>query len=115
MLTATVYDEVTGEYYTRKATEFDGVGDPGEESEIQMNKYYLGDMTPIEAPTEIDVDEMTTTIDELEYSAWDLFCEYCDAFGVHLKRDDIDFYTAKQIQDCVIKLFEDAGVKFVWE
>lgn len=32
MLTTTAYDEVTGEYYTRKATEFDGVGDPGEES-----------------------------------------------------------------------------------
>ena len=34
MLTTTVYDEVTGEYYTRKATEFDGVGDPGEETHM---------------------------------------------------------------------------------
>ena len=33
MLTTTVYDEITGEYYTRKATEFDCVGDPGEETE----------------------------------------------------------------------------------
>lgn len=37
MLTTTVYDEVTGEYYTRKATEFDGVGDPGEEK--HMSKW----------------------------------------------------------------------------
>lgn len=36
MLTTTVYDEVTGEYYTRKATEFDGVGDPGEEDEWEV-------------------------------------------------------------------------------
>jgi len=37
MLTTTVYDEVTGEYYTRKATEFDCVGDPGEKKHMYVN------------------------------------------------------------------------------
>lgn len=43
MLTTTVYDEVAGEYYTRKATEFDGVGDPGDTVESLLGCVELED------------------------------------------------------------------------
>ena len=58
MLT-TVYDEVAGEYYTRKATEFDGVGDP---MENQFQYYY----NIINLIDEIALEGRKATVDEIK-------------------------------------------------
>ena len=56
----------------------------------------------------------TQILDELEYECFELFKKYAVAFNIEIidtDDDKIDFYTAKTIQDTIIKIFEDTGFK----
>lgn len=55
-----------------------------------------------------------TTFDSLEYDCWDLIKKYGEYFGIKIESEEgIDFYAAKEVQETVLKLFTDAGFKFV--
>jgi len=88
---------------------------------IKEKKFFvglLGDETGLYAMSNlVDVSELAF-FDDLEYQCWELFEKYAEKFGVHIVQtdeNDIDFYTAKQIQDAILKQFEDAGIKFIYE
>ena len=74
----------------------------------------LGDNNIILSKDDINIELKTEVLDELEYDCFDLFKKYAAAFGIEMLDEDnneIDFFTAKTIQDAVIKIFEDAGFK----
>ena len=53
------------------------------------------------------------TFDNLEYDCWNLILKYAEIFGINIQaEDDIDFYAAKEVQESILKLFEDAGFVF---
>lgn len=58
--------------------------------------------------------------DEMEESCWDLFKSYCELLGVELIPDDddedaISFDIAKGIQDYILDILQNAGVKLKFE
>lgn len=68
--------------------------------------YYQKNDNNIELKTEV--------LDELEYDCFDLFKKYAAAFGIEIidkDNDEIDFFTAKTIQDAIIQIFENTGFK----
>lgn len=90
------------------------------ETEANNDKRIIrfGDEHSIEVPNEpIDCSDYRY-FDDLEYDCWDLVKKYCGAFGIKLIPDDeeeessISFDVAKDIQDHVIKLFEEVGLEF---
>ena len=55
--------------------------------------------------------------DEMEESCWDLFKSYCEYFGLKLINEDddedaISFDIAKGIQEVILKVLQNAGIKF---
>lgn len=56
--------------------------------------------------------------DEMEESCWDLFKSYCDLLGIELipdNEDTISFDIAKGIQDYILDVFQNAGIKLKFE
>lgn len=76
----------------------------------------LGDGKYIVSPKIIDVSKLGF-FDGLEYDSWNLFLQYCAAFGIKIvgDRDEPDWHTAKQIQDKIIEILTEAGVEFKFE
>lgn len=53
------------------------------------------------------------TLDEIEYDCWKLIKKYGDLFDIDISAEDnIDFYSAKTVQDAILELFKDAGFEF---
>lgn len=85
---------------------------------MKKNLTFGGGEVIITGNDKVDVTEITF-FDELEYDCWNLICDYMKAFGFNctdLNGDEncIDFYAAKEVQETILKLFEDAGVKFTF-
>lgn len=83
---------------------------------MSKKEYELSDGKRIIADdTEIDVSNLNF-FDELEYDSWDLFLNYCDAIGIEVNdRDEPDWYTAKTIQDKVLDLIMESGIKLKFD
>lgn len=63
----------------------------------------------------IDVSDMNF-FDNLECDSWDLFLKYCDAIGIEVNdRDEPDWYTAKTIQDKVLDVIMESGIKLKFD
>lgn len=78
-----------------------------------MEKVPFGDECKIILPEEpIDCSRLGY-FDELECECWELIKSYCNQFGIKIE-GEISFDLAKEIQDCIIRQFETAGVKFVF-
>ncbi len=79
----------------------------------------LGDEHEVMIPKEpIDCSQLEC-FDELEESCWDLFRSYCEYFGLKLINEDddedaISFDIAKGIQEHILKVLQNAGVKFTF-
>lgn len=77
----------------------------------------LGDEHEVMIPKEpIDCSQLEC-FDELEESCWDLFKSYCEYFGLKLINEDddedaISFDIAKGIQEVILKVLQNAGIKF---
>lgn len=77
----------------------------------------LGDEHEVMIPKEpIDCSQLEC-FDELEESCWDLFKSYCEYFGLKLINEDddedaISFDIAKGIQEHILKVLQNAGIKF---
>ena len=77
----------------------------------------LGDEHEVMIPKEpIDCSQLEC-FDELEESCWDLFKTYCEYFGLKLINEDddedaISFDIAKGIQEFILKVLQNAGIKF---
>ena len=74
----------------------------------------LGDNSILLSKDDINIELKTKILDELEYDCFDLFKKYAAAFDMEIideNTEEIDFFTAKTIQDAVIKIFEDTGFK----
>ncbi len=78
-------------------------------------RFIIGDGTAAISKPEVDASELTF-FDEMEYESWELFKGYSKLLGIdiHPENNDIDFYIAKQIQETVLKIFEDGGIKIVF-
>ncbi len=87
-------------------------GDDSDDSQTGKKEFEIGDGRKIFAEdTEIDVSDLNF-FDELEYDSWDLFLKYCDAMGIEVSdRDEPDWYTAKTIQDKVLDVIMESGIK----
>ena len=78
-----------------------------------LGKPLIGDEKLITPSSEIIDVSRLGFFDELEYDSWNLFLQYCDAFGIEVEeRDEPDWYIAKQIQDKIIELLIESGIKF---
>lgn len=79
---------------------------------MSKKEYTLSDGKRIFADDmEIDVSDLNF-FDQLEYDSWDLFLKYCDAIGIEVNdREEPDWYTAKDIQDKVLDVILEAGIK----
>ena len=78
--------------------------------------FEIGDETTVVSNPVIDVSEMTF-FDELEYDCWNLFKQYLGAFDIKIvseddDEDDIDFSIAKEIQERVLDIIKESGIKF---
>lgn len=77
----------------------------------------LGDEHEIKIPEEpIDCSELEC-FDELEESCWTLFKSYCEYLGIKLVNEDddeeaISFDIAKGIQEHILNVLQNAGIKF---
>lgn len=72
--------------------------------------FTFGDGAECIAPPMIKAERLGF-FDELEEDCWGLFVKYCDCLGIELEnRDEIDWYTAKGIQDKIIDVFIEAGI-----
>lgn len=61
---------------------------------------------------EIDITRMDF-FDETEDDCWQLFLKYCDRFGIEVEdRDNPDGEIVASIQDYIISIFQDAGIRF---
>lgn len=79
---------------------------------MSKKEYTLADGKRIFTDdTEIDVSDMNF-FDELEYDSWDLFLKYCDSIGIEVNdREEPDWFTAKSIQDKVLDVIMESGIK----
>lgn len=76
-------------------------------------EFAVGDEITVFAPKEVSVNDMGF-FDEIEYDCYELFKKYCGLFGFEVNDEDgadIDFYIAKCIQEKILELFENAGIK----
>lgn len=76
-------------------------------------EFAVGDEITVFAPKEVSVNDMVF-FDEIEYDCYELFKKYCGLFGFEINDEDgadIDFYIAKSIQEKILELFENAGIK----
>ena len=79
----------------------------------------LGDEHEVKIPEKpIDCSQLEY-FDELEESCWTLFKSYCEYFGLKLINEDddedaISFDIAKGIQEHILKVLQNAGVKFTF-
>ena len=77
----------------------------------------FGDETKIIVPENpIDCSSLGF-FDNLEYDCWELIKKYAELFGIQIVYEDdddknISFDIAKEIQENIINMFEEAGVKF---
>ncbi len=89
------------------------------EDENSIKDVEFGDgYATISGPRNIDVSRLGY-FDELEYECWELILKYASWFGLDVKgiddEDDVDFYSAKQVQDTILKLFIESGIRFKYE
>ena len=81
------------------------------------NKFVVdfGDECHLTAKSNIIPFHMNT-FDEIEYDCWDLIKKYAQLFGIELQHIDgegeIDFSLAKEVQETILNMFEDAGFIF---
>ena len=80
--------------------------------------YEIGDGTTVLSPPEIDATGLNL-FDQLENDCWELFKEYCNTLGIQIldvnDGNDEDFYIAKQIQERVLGIIEESGIKLNYE
>lgn len=83
---------------------------------MSKKEYTLSDGKRIFADdTEIDVSDLNF-FDQLEYDSWNLFLKYCDAIGIEVNdREEPDWYTAKNIQDKVLDVIMESGIKLKFD
>lgn len=59
------------------------------------------------------------TLDEIEYECWELIKKYIELFNMKLchidGKNEIDFSLAKEVQETILNLFEQAGFVFINE
>ena len=86
--------------------------DDSDDSQTEKKEFEIGDGRKVFAEdTVIDVSDMNF-FDELEYDSWDLFLKYCDSMGIEVSdRDEPDWDTAKTIQDKVLDVIMESGIK----
>jgi hypothetical protein len=79
---------------------------------MKQQLFTVGDGTTVLSPAEIDVSEMTF-FDELENDCWKLFKDYCATMGIIIVNESNteDFYIAKQIQEKVLDIIQESGIK----
>ena len=79
--------------------------------ELETVELMLGDGKPIKAPVVIDISDLGS-LDELEYELWDTIQKYFHLFGIRMEDDTPDWATVKAVQDKIIGVLEESGVKF---
>lgn len=79
---------------------------------MSKKEYTLSDGKRIFADDSvIDVSDMNF-FDNLECDSWDLFLKYCDAIGIEVNdRENPDWDTALRIQDRVLDVIMESGIK----
>ncbi|MCI8564320.1 MAG: hypothetical protein HFH69_12555 [Lachnospiraceae bacterium] len=88
---------------------YDTGGEFGQE--LETVELILGDGKPIKAPVVIDISGLGG-LDELEYELWDTIQKYFQLFGIRMEDDTPDWATVKAVQDKIIGVLEESGVKF---
>lgn len=96
----------------QKNLESELFGDDSDNPQTEKKEFEIDDGRKVFAEdTEIDVSDMNF-FDELEYDSWDLFLKYCDAMSIEVSdRDEPDWDTAKTIQDNVLDVIMESGIK----
>lgn len=77
-------------------------------------ELVFGDGLEIIAPEVVDLSKLGV-LDDLEYEVWNLIKQYMGWFGIRLKDEsdeEPDWATVKEVQEVILKSFEEAGVKF---
>lgn len=82
---------------------------------------HFGDNCLIEKKnTPIDVSALGF-FDSLEFDCWLLIKKYADAFGIKITGfesdddNDVSWDLAKEVQETILNIFEDSGIKFIKE
>lgn len=84
----------------------------GGEFGCSIAELKLLDGTIMHAPEEIDV-SAPGIFDGLEYSLWETIKEYLELFGIQLENgNEPDWATVKAVQDKLLDILKDCGVKF---
>ncbi len=92
------------------ADHYNNGGEFGEE--IPTVELILPDGKKIEAPEVIDISAIDS-FDELEYSLWDTIEEYLAMFGIRTYDDTPDLATVKAVQNSILQVLKDSGVRFI--
>jgi len=80
-------------------------------------RFTIGDSTQAISTPEIDCSGMNK-FDDLEYECWYLFMRYCKELGIDLVIDskyDVDWYVAKNIQETILNMIKESGIKLRFE
>jgi len=84
------------------------------------NNFELGDKTVVISQPVINIQNIDF-FDDLEYDCWNLFKQYLGAFDIQIvpeedgDYDDIDFSIAKEIQEKVLEIIENGGIKLEFD
>lgn len=84
-------------------------GEFGEE--LDRVDLVLADGKKVTAPTVVDISSLGC-LDELEYEMWHTIESYLVLFGIRTEDDEPDWATVKAVQDRLIEVLQEAGVKF---
>ena len=81
-----------------------------------MKNLRLMDGTKIIVPDEVDISKVGY-FDEMEYELWDTIKKYLALFGIKLTKLNAapDWATVKDVQDKIVQVLQEAGVKFKTE
>ena len=104
--------EIDGISLQEIADHYNNGGEFGEE--LPTVELELPDGKKIKAPEVVDISALGT-LDELEYSLWNTIEEYMALFGIRTEDDDPDWATVKGVQERILGILKDAGVKFKYE
>lgn len=91
------------------ADHYNNGGEFGEE--LPTVELTLLDGKRIKAPEVVDISAIGT-LDELEYSLWNMIEEYLVLFGIRTYDDTPDWATVKTVQDSILTALIESGVNF---
>lgn len=79
--------------------------------ELPTVELRLPDGKEIRVPEVIDISAIDT-FDELGYSLWSVIQEYFAMMGIRTQDDEPDWITVMTVQESILNVLREAGVKF---